>query len=167
MSNAIRCIDHRFAFKNSGIACLALIFNLSYLRSTILHPKNQCETVQVLWQFIYHFFRAIDTNQWLSGQGWSLIVWWYGFGFCKVWNPSAVPQPFCVALSPSVHWDTRFLYCCALNIFLLLGFRQWRSRADKVLTLDMNIRLPLFWSTWSPAQGPDSATCAGLAHGCD
>ena len=29
MSNAIRCIDHRFAFKNSGFACLALIFNLS------------------------------------------------------------------------------------------------------------------------------------------
>ena len=38
MSNAIRHIDG-FAFKNSGIACLALIFNLSYLRSTILHPK--------------------------------------------------------------------------------------------------------------------------------
>ena len=48
MSNAIRCIDHRFAFKNSGIACLALIFNLSYLRLTILHPKKQCETVQVI-----------------------------------------------------------------------------------------------------------------------
>ena len=36
---------------------------------------------------------------------------------------------------------------------------------DRVLTLNMNIRLPLFWSTWSPARGPDSATCAGLAHG--
>ena len=34
----------------------------------------------------------------------------------------------------------------------------------------MNIRLPLFWSTWSRARGPDSATCAGLAaleHGRD
>ena len=65
--NAIRCIDHRFAFKNSGIAFLALIFNLSYLRSTILHPKKQCETVQVIWRFIYRFFRAIVMNQWLSG----------------------------------------------------------------------------------------------------
>ena len=27
MSNAIRSIDHRFAFKNSGIACLAWIYN--------------------------------------------------------------------------------------------------------------------------------------------
>ena len=40
MSNTIRCIDHRFAFKNSGIACLALIFNLSYQRSTILQAKK-------------------------------------------------------------------------------------------------------------------------------
>ena len=31
----------------------------------------------------------------------------------------------------------------------------------------MNIWLPLFWSTWSLSRGPDSATCAGLAHGCD
>ena len=50
MSNAIRCIDHRFAFKNSGIACLALIFNLNYLRSIIPAPKRAvriwlCETV--------------------------------------------------------------------------------------------------------------------------
>ena len=80
---------------------------------------------------------------------------------------SAVPLPFCVALSPSVHWHTRFLYCCALYNVFFLGFRQWRSRTDRVLTLNMNIRLPLFWSTWSPARGPDSATCAGLAHGRD
>ena len=41
MSNAIKCIDQRFAFKNSGISCLALIFNLSNLRTTILHSKKQ------------------------------------------------------------------------------------------------------------------------------
>ena len=49
-----------------------------------------------------------------------------------------------------------------------LGFRQWRSRADRVLTLNMNIRLTLFWCTWSrtsPARGPDSATCAALRIG--
>ena len=32
---------------------------------------------------------------------------------------------------------------------------------------NMNIRLPLFWSTRSRARGPDSATCVGLAHGRD
>ena len=31
----------------------------------------------------------------------------------------------------------------------------------------MNIRLPLFWSTWKRALGQDSATCAGLVHGRD
>ena len=46
MSNAIRCIDKRFAFKNSGIACLALIYNLSYQRSTILHPKKQLQVAK-------------------------------------------------------------------------------------------------------------------------
>ena len=59
------------------------------------------------------------------------------------------------------------LYCCALYNSFFLGFHRWRSRADRVLTLKMNIRLPLFWSTWSRARGPDSATCAGLAHGRD
>ena len=95
------------------------------------------------------------------------MVWRHGFESFMVLNPSAASRPFCVALSPSVHWHARFLYCCALYNVFFLGFRQWRSRTDRVLTLNMNIRLPLFWSTWSPARGPDSATCAGLAHGRD
>ena len=37
MLNVIKCIDQRFAFKNSGISCLALIFNLNNLRTTILY----------------------------------------------------------------------------------------------------------------------------------
>ena len=65
------------------------------------------------------------------------------------------------------HWHARFLYCCALCNVFFLGIRQWQSHTDRVLTLNMNIRHPLFWSTWSPARGPDSATCAGLAHGRD
>ena len=64
--------------------------------------------------------------------------------------------------------DTHAFYIAVLSIiFLLLGFRQWRSSTDRILTLNMNIWLPLFWSTWIPALGPDSATCAGLAHGRD
>ena len=43
MTSAIKCIDQRFAFKNSGIACLTLIFNLSYPRSTILHAKRRLQ----------------------------------------------------------------------------------------------------------------------------
>ena len=41
MLNAKRCIDQRFVVKNSRISCLALIFNLSNLRTTILHSKKR------------------------------------------------------------------------------------------------------------------------------
>ena len=69
-------------------------------------------------------------------------------------------QPVCVALNQSVHWHMNFYIAAqpVLIIFFFLGFRQWRSRADRVLTLNMNIWLPLFWSTWSRARGQDSAT---------
>ena len=40
MKSMSRCIDQRFVFKNSGISCLALIFNLNNLRMTILHAKK-------------------------------------------------------------------------------------------------------------------------------
>ena len=40
MSYAMRCINQRFAFKNSDISCLALIFSLSNQRTTILRAKN-------------------------------------------------------------------------------------------------------------------------------
>ena len=82
-------------------------------------------------------------------------------------KPSAAPQPFCVALSPSVHWNACFLYCYAFYTFCFLGFLQWRSRADRGLTMNMSILLPLFGSTWSRARGQDSVICAGLVHGRD
>ena len=34
-------------------------------------------------------------------------------------------------------------------------------------SLNMNIRLSLFWSTWSGAMSQDTATCVGLADECD
>ena len=59
-------------------------------------------------------------------------------------------QRLCVALSPSMHWLASF--CCALYNFFSLGFRQWRSRADRVVNLNTTIRLPLFWRTWTRAR---------------
>ena len=56
MSNAIRCIDQRFAFKNSGISCLALIFNLESQKCG--SASDESSTI---------FLREIDTNAWLSG----------------------------------------------------------------------------------------------------
>ena len=40
-----------------------------------------------------------------------------------------------------------------LSLICFLGFRQWLSRADRVLTLYMNIQLLMFWSTWCQARG--------------
>ena len=65
MSNAMRCIDQRFAFKNSRISCLALIFNLNNPRTTVLYAKKSVAGSEIR-RVMYRFFRAIDTNQWLS-----------------------------------------------------------------------------------------------------
>ena len=46
MLNVIRCIDQRFEFKNSDILCLALIFNLSNQRTTILPAKRSFQVAR-------------------------------------------------------------------------------------------------------------------------
>ena len=71
------------------------------------------------------------------------------------------------------HWarqctDTSAFYIAALSLYIFfLDFVSGDLAMTGFLTLNMNIRLPLFWSTWSQARGPDSVTCAGLSHGCD
>ena len=153
-------------FKNFDFSYLVLILNLGNptWRMTILHAKNQFQvarnddwcTVKLIW--IYCSVVKVSSSE--SGHMGSILV--------GCWNPlSAAIRPFCMALSQSVHWYTRF-YVAAFSIIFLL-FHQWPSRAqaDRVLTLDMNIRLPLFWSDRSWARCADSAICAGLAHGRD
>ena len=63
MSNAIKCTDQRFAFKNfriscknSGISCLALIFNLSYPRKTVLYAKIDGCRLRNTTSHIYIYF---------------------------------------------------------------------------------------------------------------
>ena len=65
MLNVIRCIDQRFAFKNSRISCLALIFNLNNPRTTVLYATKSVAGGEIR-RVIYPFFRVIDTNLWLS-----------------------------------------------------------------------------------------------------
>ena len=55
------------------------------------------------------------------------------------------------------HWarqctDTRAFYIAALSIIFFLGFRQRRSRADRVVNLNTTIQLALFWRTWTRAR---------------
>ena len=65
MSNAIGCIDQRFAFKNSRISCLPLIFKLKNPRTTVLFAKKSVAGGEIR-RVIYRFFRATDTYLWLS-----------------------------------------------------------------------------------------------------
>ena len=60
MSNAIRSI---IAFKNSGISCLALIFNLSNPRTTILHAPKYRYFHQKWW---WNFVSTLYTLTWTS-----------------------------------------------------------------------------------------------------
>ena len=113
-----------------------------------------CKKIGCRWQNttknILFFFRAMDMNLWLSVYGESQRVVQLGFNSWWVLKRSATPRPFCVALSPSVHWHVR--YCCALYNFFFLGFRQWQSRTDRVVNLNTTFQLPLFWKTWTRAR---------------
>ena len=55
MLNVIRPINQIFVFKNSGILCLALIFNLNNQRMTILYAGPRvagCKLLQVIYQSV-------------------------------------------------------------------------------------------------------------------
>ena len=81
----------------------------------------------------------------------SLVTW---VQFLMSAENSAVPRPFCVVLSPSVHWHASFLYCCALYNLFFLDFVSGDlalTVCDKVVNLNTTIQLPLFWRTWTRA----------------
>ena len=117
------CIDQRFAFKNSGISCLSLIFNLNNPRTTVLYAKKSVAGGEVR-RVINRFFSDNWYEPIAYGLRWvaesrATRVRWPDSDEC--WN-SAAPWPFCVALSPSVHWHAR-CYVAALSIiFSFLDF---------------------------------------------
>ena len=61
MSNAMACINKRFAVKNSGRSYLALIRNLSDPRTTILHAKNWFNVARCEEKYTVFFNRLIQT----------------------------------------------------------------------------------------------------------
>ena len=90
--NAITCIDKRFAVKNSGISCLALIFYLSNPRMTILHAENRFKVAKHPWLYTVFFCKLIWTHGLVvkvsskathglevkvSSKAWR--VWWHVF----------------------------------------------------------------------------------------
>ena len=62
MSNAIRCIDQRFAFKNSRISCLALIFNLNIRVRQSWTQKNRFQMANYDESYAVFFNQSIRTN---------------------------------------------------------------------------------------------------------
>ena len=113
-----------------------------------LVPSYGCEIQQVI-------FQEINLNLWLSGleeKQWLPVsrATWVQFlqGAENLCSSSAILR------GTEADWahqctDTRAFILMHSLLFFFLGFRQWRSCAGKVLTLNMNIWLQLFWSTWS------------------
>ena len=57
-------------------------------------------------------------------------------------------------------WEKRDQICAKRYLI-------WDGTSKEDMSLDMNIQLPLFWSTGSLAWGQDLVTCAGLVHELD
>ena len=156
------CINKRFEVKNPGIPCLVLIFNLHNLKTKILQVKNWFYVARYDNKYNVLFNRLIWTmNHWLSQVAESQATWVWRLQGAEIF---VTPHPYCMALSQSVNWRVRF-YIAALSMIFSLELFQWWSHTDRILTLDVNTRLPLFWSTWNLALGQDSAVCADLGQG--
>ena len=106
MSNAIICIDKKFAFKNSRISYLALIFNLNNPRTTVN---------------IYRFFRP-----WLRWIAESRAAWvrflMSAETFC---HPSGILRGT-ARLSPSVHWHATRIPSRVLELL-------WTAEQDQAI----------------------------------
>ena len=72
--------------------------------------------------------------------------------------------PFCMALSWSAHWQSSFILLHSLTFFFL-GFCLWWSHTDRVLTLNINTWLPLFWKFGALGVGPGARTLP-MCHMC-
>ena len=158
MSNAIRCIDQRFAFKNSRISCLASIFNLNNLRTTVLYAKKSVAGGEIRWVMYLFFKPLIRTNV--------LVV---KVSRSESGDLGSFPDEFWKSLPRLGHfaWHcarhravsalTRalFILLCSLKFLFSwissVSISRWQS-----CNLNKTIRPPLFWRTWTRAR---ASTC--------
>ena len=143
MSNTIICIGKRFAVKNSGISCLALISNLSNL--TILQARNQFLVAKYDGSYTVIFDRLIQTHglvvklshsQWgnmgSNPAGCRILRLSSTLGhlaLCWAWQCTDIPK-------------FALLYCYSLYILLSLEFRRWRFRAERGLHTHLLLLIP-------------------------
>ena len=82
--------------------------------------------------------------QWLRSVALILETWDQfpqGVKVSAIVPPQAGPLAILCGTEPVSGLTPALLYCCALYNFFFLGFCQWRSCLDRVLTLKMNILL--------------------------
>ena len=122
LSNAITCIDQRFADKDSGISCLALIFNLSNPNRTMLHAKNQFKVVIPCESYTVFFTKTIWTHGLVVKANW-----------CESDDMGSIPAEYRNSLLPLghfvLHWAPQ---CTDTSAFILLHslyffFLSWIS----------------------------------------
>ena len=106
----------------------------------------QNTTIHVLF-FPCYWYKPMA--KWLRLVAESRATWiWFMMSAETLCSASAILR----GTEPVSALTRALVYCCTLQNFLLLGFCQWRSRADRVVNLSMTIRLQLFWRTWARAR---------------
>ena len=73
-------------------------------------------------------------------------------------NADTLWSSFAVFSGSASQWTDTHIYLAALYNFLLLKTCQWKSHNARILNLNMNISLQLFWGTWSWVWGHESRT---------
>ena len=113
-----------FTVKNSGISCLALIFNLSNPRVTILIGSSLSPWGCWIWRVIYSFLFLLAYRRefmaWRLRQvAVSLEIW---VQFPQGAETLSCPSAIYMALSPSLYWHSRFCIAVLSMIFSLSNF---------------------------------------------
>ena len=151
MSNATIRVDQFLSVKNFGRSCLTSIFYLAIWKwkSKRVKPDQVCE----IWRFLYLFF---SSDWYLPVASWFRLVIVSQDAWVQIQHGVKLLHPICHFVW---HWarqltDTRH-YIAALSMIVFFSNVSSGDLSDRVITLDMNIRLPQFWSTWSLALGQD------------
>ena len=166
MLNLIRCIDQRSAFKNSGISCLAVILNLSNPRKTILHATKKFQVARYESydeSYTVYFRRSFRTH----GSVVKAVCSELGDLGSILGGAETPCSPLAIlcGTEPVSALTRARLYCCIFYNCSFLGFRQWRSRADRFVNLYTSIWLPLFWRTWTWARASNHPHVRGWHMG--
>ena len=152
--NAIICIYERFAVKNSGISCLALIFNLSSLAILKWKPSGKD------WFKVHTLFFLVEWFQLMALWLWRVTVSLATLVYCQQ-GAEALCCPMTILCSTEpVSGLTQAPLYCSLILFL-----HSLVSGDLVLTGFQLFTWTSDFHTWIGALGQDPATWTGLEEG--